>query len=101
MLQTNSAANFAAKMARLICCVALGACWLAAQQPSLILSNGKILTVDPNFSTAQAVAVTGKTITAVGNTADIMKLAGPNTQVIDVKGRTVIPGTMDTHLHYS
>jgi predicted amidohydrolase YtcJ len=76
---------------------------LAAQQrpADLILHNGKIVTVDKNFSIAQAVAVTGNTITAVGSDADVMKLAGPSTQVIDVKGRTVLPGVMDTHHHYS
>src|SRR4051812_5276050 len=83
------------RAAVLLCCLMLCACWLTAQNaPSLILSNGKILTVDPSFSIAQAVAVNGDTITAVGNTADIVKLAGPNTQVIDLKGRTVVPGLM-------
>jgi predicted amidohydrolase YtcJ len=104
MLRGSWLGNFAAATMRLVCCIALGACLLAAQQagqPSLILSNGKILTVDPNFSIAQAVAITGNTITAVGSTADVMKLAGPNTQVIDLKGRTVVPGMMDTHFHYS
>lgn len=77
---------------------------LFAQQPSpkpadIVLHNGKILTVDNNFSTAEAVAVTGQKIAAVGNSADILKLAGPNTQVIDLKGRTVVPGLIDTHRH--
>jgi predicted amidohydrolase YtcJ len=77
--------------------------WLVAQQgpADLILHNGKVMTVDANFSTAQAVAVTGSTITAVGSNADVMRLSGPNTQVIDLKGRTVTPGLMDTHRHYS
>jgi predicted amidohydrolase YtcJ len=74
----------------------------AQQGPAdLILHNGKVLTVDASFSTAQAVAVTGNTITAVGSDADVLKLSGPNTQVIDLKGRTVTPGMMDTHRHYS
>ncbi|OFW27225.1 MAG: hypothetical protein A3H27_02295 [Acidobacteria bacterium RIFCSPLOWO2_02_FULL_59_13] len=73
-----------------------------SQQPvDLILHNGKILTVDDSFSTAQAVAVTGNTITAVGNNADILKLSAPGTQVIDLRGRTVTPGMIDTHRHYS
>src|SRR3954454_13507940 len=94
-IQTRTAL---ARAAMLLCLTALSACWLAAQTvPSLILTNGKILTVDPNFSIAQAVAVSGNRITAVGSTADILKLAGPSTQVIDLKGRTVVPGLMDTH----
>ena len=74
---------------------------LAAQAPDLILTNGKVLTVDPQFTIAQAVAITGNTITAVGTSAEIAKLAGPNTQVVDVKGKTVTPGFMDTHRHYA
>ena len=105
MSRKDLAARFAAHMIRLVCLTALGACWLAAQQAGspadLILRNGKVLTVDKDFSITQAVAVTGDKITAVGQDADVMKLAGPNTQVIDVKGRTVIPGLMDTHLHYT
>jgi len=73
---------------------------LHAQQPAdIVLRNGKILTVDEGFSIAQAVAITGNKFAAVGQDADVMKQAGPNTQVIDLKGRTVIPGLIDTHLH--
>ncbi|HWP85417.1 MAG TPA: amidohydrolase family protein [Terriglobia bacterium] len=73
---------------------------LAAQQaPSLILHNGKILTVDNNFSIAQAVAITGQRISAVGSNQQVLATAGPNTQTIDLKGRTVTPGLMDTHRH--
>src|SRR5262245_7769525 len=67
----------------------------------LILKNSKIVTVDKASTIAQAVAVTGNTITAVGIDTDVMKLAGSSTQVIDLKGRTVVPGVMDTHHHYS
>lgn len=76
---------------------------LAAQQAAgpadLILSNGKVVTVDANFSIVQAVAVRGNQVAATGSDADIMKLAGPNTLVIDLKGRTVVPGLIDTHSH--
>jgi predicted amidohydrolase YtcJ len=71
----------------------------AQQQADLILHNGKILTVDANFSTMQAVAVTGNKIAAVGTDAEVMRLAGPNTVKLDLKGRTVVPGLIDTHLH--
>jgi predicted amidohydrolase YtcJ len=101
MRQNSWAAKLAAGTVRLICTVAAGAGLLAAQAPSIILTNAKVLTVDKDFSIAEAVAITGNTITAVGKSADIAKLAGPNTQVIDLKGRTVTPGLMDTHRHYS
>ena len=81
--------------------IALGSHKLAAQNApaDFVLHNGKILTVDNNFSTAEAVAVRGDKIAAVGSDQDVMKLAGPNTTVIDLKGRTVIPGLIDTHAH--
>jgi predicted amidohydrolase YtcJ len=65
----------------------------------MILHNGKILTVDAQFSTAQAVAIQGDKIAAVGANQDILAMAGPNTQKVDLKGRTVIPGLVDTHIH--
>src|SRR5262245_47473424 len=73
----------------------------AAQQspPDLILSNGKIITVDERFSIAQAVAVRGERIVAVGTNAAIGSLAGPNTRRIDLRGRAVIPGLIDNHMH--
>jgi hypothetical protein len=67
--------------------------------PDTILINGHVITVDARFSIAQAVAITGGKFTAVGTSADIRKLAGPSTAVIDLKGRTVIPGLADDHLH--
>jgi predicted amidohydrolase YtcJ len=71
----------------------------AQQAPDLILHNGKILTVDKDFSTAQAVAVTGNRISAVGTDQQVLATAGPKTQKIDLKGRTMVPGLVDTHRH--
>ncbi len=71
----------------------------AQQKADLILYNGKIVTVDSNFSMAQAVAISGNKIAAVGQDDEVLKLAGPNTSKIDLKGRTVIPGIIDTHRH--
>src|SRR5687768_4128542 len=102
MSQKRLGTKFQALAMRLVFAVAVGACSLSAQGTAdLILQNGKILTVDKNFSVAQALSVSGNQIAAVGTNADVMKLAGPNTQVINLKGRTVIPGLMDTHLHYT
>jgi predicted amidohydrolase YtcJ len=70
-----------------------------SQNADTILVNGKILTVDSQFSTRQAIAIRDGKITAVGNSADIRKLAGPKTRVIDLQGRTVIPGFIDSHIH--
>ena len=73
---------------------------LSAQQAAdIVFHNGKVLTVDPNFTVAQAVAVTGNRITAVGSNAEVLATAGASTQRIDLKGRTMIPGLVDTHRH--
>lgn len=73
----------------------------AAEPPDLILRNAKVVTVDAKFTLAQAVAVRGDKLLAVGSNADIAKLAGPNTRIVDAKGRMVIPGLMDSHTHPS
>src|SRR5689334_10500025 len=70
-----------------------------AQQPDTVLLNGKILTVDSTFSTREALAIRDGHITAVGTTADIQRLATATTRVIDLQGRTVIPGLIDSHMH--
>ncbi|HXH24886.1 MAG TPA: amidohydrolase family protein, partial [Vicinamibacterales bacterium] len=74
---------------------------VAAQQPpaDLILTNGKIVTVDERFTIAQALAIRGDRIVAVGSNDRIAPLAGPSTRRIDLRGRTVIPGLIDNHLH--
>ena len=72
---------------------------LVAQDADLILINGKILTVDTAFSMQPALAVRDGKITAIGATAEIRKLAGAKTKVIDLGGRTVIPGLIDSHMH--
>ena len=69
------------------------------QAPDTILTNGKIITVDDRFSIAQAVAVRGDRIVAVGSNADINRLAGPNTRRIDLAGKAVVPGMIDNHAH--
>lgn len=65
-----------------------------------ILLNGKIIMVDDQFSIQQAVAIEGDRIKAVGQNATVRALAGPTTEVIDLHGRTVIPGLIDNHNHF-
>ena len=67
--------------------------------PDLVLYNGKVITVDRAFSMAEAVAITGDRITAVGTSARIRALAGTRTRQIDLGGKALIPGLMDNHLH--
>ena len=67
--------------------------------PDLIFINGKVITVDRNFSIAEGVAVIGDRILTTGNEDQLRALAGPSTRIIDLKGNTVIPGLMDNHLH--
>lgn len=70
-----------------------------ATVPDEIFYNGKIITVDADFSIQQAFAVRGEEILAVGEDAPVRALAGPTTRLTDLKGRTVIPGLMDNHNH--
>lgn len=75
---------------------------LLAQGPDrvdLVFSNGKIVTVDERFTIAQAIAVTGDRIVAVGSNQEVARLSGPATKTIDLRGRTVVPGLIDNHLH--
>jgi len=80
-----------------VCLLMISAAGLAAD---IVLVNGKIVTVDDRFTIAQAMAIKGQRILAVGTSADIRKLAGSATRVIDLKGKTVIPGLIDNHSHW-
>jgi predicted amidohydrolase YtcJ len=74
----------------------------AAEAPAdRVLLNGKVLTVDAHDSVAEAIAIRDGRITAVGTTAEIEALAGPDTDRIDLQGRTATPGLLDAHLHLS
>ncbi|MGC1753227.1 MAG: amidohydrolase family protein [Trebonia sp.] len=67
---------------------------------ALVLVNGKIVTVDEQFSIRQAVAIEGERITAVGEDAAVLARAAPDARVVDLGGRTVIPGLIDNHNHF-
>ena len=71
-----------------------------AADADLILHNGKIVTVDSRFTIQQAVAVRSGTIVAVGTDAAVLQAErGPKTEVVDLHGRTVLPGLVDAHVH--
>jgi len=69
--------------------------------PETILYNGKIRTFAGEKATCEALASCGSRIVATGNSDDVRRLAGPDTQTIDLKGRTAIPGLTDAHVHLS
>ncbi|MFV0382764.1 amidohydrolase [Paracoccus sp. (in: a-proteobacteria)] len=68
-------------------------------QPDLILTNARIRTMDPDTPFAEAIAVAGGVIVAVGTAAEVDSLAGPDTRTHDLGGRAVIPGLIDSHTH--
>ncbi|WNS43953.1 amidohydrolase [Paenibacillus sp. MMS20-IR301] len=68
--------------------------------PEQIYINGIVLTFDQEGTTAEAIAVRGERIAAVGSTAELLELAGPETAVIDLQGKTVLPGFYEAHGHF-
>lgn len=72
---------------------------LASAEPDLIFHNAKVFTSDPALLWAEAVAIEGGVIQAVGGNAEVLALAGPATEIRDLGGRTVIPGLNDAHVH--
>jgi hypothetical protein len=71
----------------------------AAQVPDLVVHSGKVVTVDGRFRIAQAMAIRGGRVAAVGSNAAILRTAGPGTARVDLNGKTVLPGLADTHVH--
>jgi predicted amidohydrolase YtcJ len=67
--------------------------------PDVILHHGLLTTLDPANPVATAVAIRAGNFTAIGSDAEIVKLAGPRTSLLDLKGRRVLPGLIDNHLH--
>jgi hypothetical protein len=67
--------------------------------PDLILHRGLVTTLDRSNPAACAVAISGGKFLAVGRDDEVMRLAGPQTEIIDLQGRCVLPGLVDNHLH--
>ncbi len=72
-----------------------------AEEAELILHHGKIVAVDEKFTQHEALAITGERIVAIGTNDDILKLRGENTKTIDLAGKFVMPGLIDSHVHPS
>src|SRR5206468_4769961 len=70
-----------------------------AAEPNLILHHGRIVTADSRFSVREAVAVTTDRITAVGDNDSVLRLKGPATTLVDLQGKMVLPGLIDSHVH--
>src|SRR5262245_1543063 len=77
----------------------LGQSLLAAEPPNLIIHHARVITVDSHFTIAQAVAVRGGRIQAVGTNDAILNLKGTDTRLLDAGGRTLLPGLYDSHVH--
>ncbi|MCC6474972.1 MAG: amidohydrolase family protein [Burkholderiales bacterium] len=88
----------AAKCAGLLAALAL-ASHAVAQRTDTLLLNGRFVTLDPATPRAEALAVRDGRIVALGRSAQLRRLAGAGTRVIDLRGRTVIPGLIDSHIH--
>ena len=74
-------------------------CSSSVKPADIVLRNGKIATVNESFDFAEAVAISGDTIIAVGADSDIGRFVGPNTKTIDLDGKLVVPGLIDAHAH--
>src|SRR5438552_218350 len=74
---------------------------LLAQQADLILHHGKIVTVDKQFTIQEAIAIKGNRILRVGQNEDVSRLQGKRTKMVDLGGKTVLPGLIDSHVHPS
>jgi predicted amidohydrolase YtcJ len=89
---------------RYICAIVILSALVSAQTPAapatLVLRNGKIVTVDAAMPQAQAIAVSGDRIVALGTNDAMQKFVGPATQVIDLQGRLAIPGLIESHGHF-
>ncbi len=71
----------------------------AAQPADVVLANGRIVTLDRQSRIADSIAVRGDRIVAVGSATEVRATGGPGTRTIDLGGRTVIPGLIDSHIH--
>jgi predicted amidohydrolase YtcJ len=86
-------------LASLLASLVLVATAASAETADTVLYNGKIVTVDKNFSVREAIAIGHGRVLATGSSAEMKKLADKGAKQIDLGGRTVIPGLTDGHIH--
>src|SRR5262245_47173345 len=79
--------------------IAAGPASSAGDMADLILHHGIVHTMDPAHPSAEAVAVRADRILAAGPSAEVLRLQGPATRMVDLQGRTVVPGLTDAHGH--
>ncbi|MCP3973316.1 MAG: amidohydrolase family protein, partial [bacterium] len=79
----------------------VSACSIAPAPADLILTHGKIVTLDDELGEVEALAAKDGLILAVGAAGDVEKFTGPNTEVIDLEGRTAVPGFIEGHGHFT
>lgn len=84
-----------------LCAIAANAAGAQQTRADLVLLHGDLFTVDSQHPRAQAIAVRGDRIAAVGSDAEIQRWVGPKTRVVDLQGRLAIPGFIDGHGHYT
>jgi len=70
-----------------------------AQEAGVILYHGKIVTADQQFRVVDSIAIRGERIVGIGAREEVARLAGPSTRKIDLRGKTVLPGLIDSHVH--
>jgi predicted amidohydrolase YtcJ len=77
----------------------LAGCAQTKKGATTVFTGGTVLTVDSNFSQAEAIAIRGNKILAVGTDAEVRAAAGENAKIVNLKGKTVLPGFVDPHTH--
>ena len=99
-MRLNNSSSRLSLVVAALCASALAAVTPASAAPAdFLLLNGKIVTLDGSSSVKEALAIEGDHVAATGSTEELRKLAGPSTKILDLGGRTVIPGLIDSHIH--
>jgi hypothetical protein len=98
MMGLNKGNNMRAALAGLLAALSFATA-ASAQTADTVLFDGKIVTVDKDFSVREAIAIAGGRVLATGGSVAMKKLAGDHARLVDLGGRTVIPGLTDGHIH--
>lgn len=97
--QQNNSRYWTGGFAQLLPWLLLASIACAQEVPDVIYYNASIITMSPSQPTAQAIAIRGDRFLLVGSNAEVLKTAGPRTNKIDVAGRCIVPGIIETHVH--